>query len=97
MAVYLSNCKKRPVIGKVTEVCEENAKLDYWKGSYSTAWQPHMVKGKHGLTPWTDEIPKISIIMCAFELDDKNHLLENTRKYLKKWYREQAKNVLETP
>ena len=50
-----------------------------------------MVKGKDGLTPWVDTIPKEAVIMCAFELDEKNHLLENTRKFLKKWYRDQAK------
>jgi hypothetical protein len=81
----------RPVIGKVTEVCDDQFTLNYWKGSYSTAWQPHMVKGKDGLTPWVDTIPKEAVIMCAFELDEKNHLLENTRKFLKKWYRDQAK------
>ena len=30
--------------------------------------------------------------MCAFELDDKNHILENARKYLKKWYENQAQD-----
>ena len=65
----------RPVIGKVTEVCDDQFTLNYWKGSYSTAWQPHMVKGKDGLTPWVDTIPKEAVIMCAFELDEKNHLL----------------------
>ena len=51
-----------------------------------------MVKGKDGLTPWVDTIPpKEAVNMCAFELDEKNHLLENTRKFLKKWYRDQAK------
>ena len=95
VAVYISNYKKKPVIGKVTEVCDTDFTLNYWKGTYSTQWQPHLVKGKDGLVPWSDRLPKDSIIMCAFELDSKNHLLENTRKYLKRWYKNQAQNVSE--
>ena len=44
VAVHISNYKKKPVIGKVIEVCDHEIKLHYWKGTYSTAWQPHMVK-----------------------------------------------------
>ena len=54
------------------------------KGTYSIQWQPHMVKCKDGLVPWSDRHHGQTdiVIMCAFELDSKNHLLENTRKYL---------------
>lgn len=95
VAVYISNYKKRPVIGKVIEVGEDKLKLNYWKGSYNTPWQPHMVETKDGPQAWSDEIWKQSVIMCAFELDEKNHLFENTRKYLKRWYRDQAKRLSE--
>ncbi|XP_028417447.1 uncharacterized protein LOC114543338 [Dendronephthya gigantea] len=51
VAVNISNYKKRPVIGKVTEVGNDEFCLQYWKGNYSTAWEPHIVNSKDGLTP----------------------------------------------
>ena len=94
VAVYISNYKKKPVIGKVTEVCDIDFKLDYWKGAYNTAWQPLTVKSKEGQNiPWNDTLPKQSVIVCSFELDENNHLFENTRKFIKRWYREEAKRV----
>ena len=47
-----------------------------------------MVKTKEGKLPWTDILPKQSIIMCSFKLDESHKLLENTRKFLKRWYRD---------
>ena len=48
----------------------------------STAWQPHVVKCNiKELKPWTDKF------------DENNKPLENTRRYLKRWYRDQAKTV----
>jgi hypothetical protein len=79
------------VIGEVIEVGETDFKLHYWKGAYNTAWQPHMVKSKEGEIPWTDTLPKQSVIVCSFQLDENNHLYENTRKFIKRWYREKAK------
>lgn len=93
VAVHISNYKKKPVIGKVIEVCDHEIKLHYWKGTYSTAWQPHMVKCNKEIKPWTENLPKHSVIICAFEFDENNKLLENTRRYLKRWYRDQAKRV----
>ena len=91
VAVYLSNYKKMPVIGKVLEIDDDSFKLHYWKGSYSKAWQPHMVKHNKELKPWTDSLSKQSVILCAFELDKKSKFFENSRKFLKRWYREEAK------
>jgi hypothetical protein len=45
------------------------------------------------LKPWTDNLPKQSVILCAFKFDENNKRLENTRRYLKRWYRDQAKRV----
>ena len=91
VAVHIINYKKRPVIGWVTEVHENEFEVNYWKGGYNAAWQPHMVRSKEGEIPWSDILPKQSIIICAFELDENNHLFENTRKFTKRWYREQGK------
>ncbi|CAB4030303.1 Hypothetical predicted protein, partial [Paramuricea clavata] len=60
-------------------------------GKVTTAWQPLMVKSKEGQIPWNDTLPKQSVIVCSFELDEKNYLFENTRKFIKRWYREEAK------
>ena len=94
VAVYISNYKKRPVIGKVVEVGENNFTLNYWKGTYSTPWCPHTVKSRQGEVSWKDTLPKQSIILCAFELDENNKLHENARKFIKHWYREEAKRVV---
>ena len=80
-----------PVIGKVLEIDDDSFKLHYWKFSYSKAWQPHMVKHNKELKPWTDSLSKQSVILCAFELDKKSKFFENSRKFLKRWYREEAK------
>lgn len=48
-----------------------------------------MVKRGRESTPWTDVLPKRSIILCDFELDDNSKLPESSRKYLKRWYREE--------
>jgi hypothetical protein len=90
VAVYLSNYKKMPVIGKVVEVLEEEFTIHYWKGSYAKPWEPHLLKNGREITPWSsDVLPKQSIIICDFHLDSENKLLENTRKYLKRWYQEE--------
>ncbi|CAB4023645.1 Hypothetical predicted protein [Paramuricea clavata] len=81
--------KKMPVIGKVVEVLEEEFTIHYWKGSYAKPWEPHLLKNGKEITPWSDVLPKQSIIICDFHLDSENKLLENTRKYLKRWYQEE--------
>ena len=87
VAVNLINCNKIPVIGKVTEVKEDEFSIHYWKGSYNKAWTPHMVKSGRKSVPWVDHLPKQSVIMCHFQLDEQNKLQQNTRKYLKAWYK----------
>ena len=74
VAVNLINCNKIPVIGKVTEVKEDEFSIYYWKGSYNKAWTPHMVKSGRKSVPWVDNLPKQSVIMCRFQLDEQNKL-----------------------
>lgn len=95
VAVHLINYKKVPVIGKVTEVTGNEFSIHYWKGSYAKSWEPHMVKSERESTPWIDTLPKASIIICDFHLDDEGKLQENTRKYLKRWYQDQRTRVTE--
>ena len=96
MAVNISNYKKRPVIGKVTEVFEDEFQLNYWKGTYNAPWQPHMVRTTGGEVPWADTIPKKAVILCSFQLDEANRLLENTRRFIKRWYCVEAKRQSST-
>ena len=90
VAVHISNCRKVPVIGKVVELYEDEFKIHYWKGAYSKAWVQNLVKRGKESIPWTDVLPKQSIILCGFELDDECKLPENSRKYLKRWYRQES-------
>lgn len=87
VTVHLINCVKVPVIGKITQVKENEFSIHYWKGSYNKAWAPHMVKSGRKHVPWVDNLPKQSVIICRFQLDKHNKLQQNTRKYLKAWYK----------
>ena len=88
VAVNLSNCGTFPVIGKVVKVLDNDIELNYWKGPYSKSWEPHMVKDGRQNVPRKDVLPKQSIILCDFKLDDVGKIPENARKYLKRWYRD---------
>ena len=88
--MHISNCRKVPVIGKVVELYEDDFKIHYWKGVYSKAWVQNLVKRGKESIPWTDVLPKQSIILCGFELNDECKIPENSRKYLKRWHREES-------
>lgn len=85
VAVNISNYNKFPVIGKVTEVNENDFNLEYWQGSYSKSWRPHLVTVNKEKLPWSDKLPKSSVILCNFDLIENGMLQESTRKFLKRW------------
>ncbi len=85
VAVNISNYKTFPVIGKVTDVGENEIKLDYWQESYNKSWHPHLLTRNKKKIAWSDTLPKQSIILCNFLLDDNRKLQENTRRFLKRW------------
>ena len=69
-------------------------KIHYWVGGYSKQWKEHSVVRKgRGIVPWEDTLPKTSVILCGFELDENSKLLQSTRRYLKKCYKEQKKKA----
>ena len=74
MAVHLSNWKKTPVIGKITEIEEDTVVVHYWKGSYNK----HMQRG----TPWLNQLPKSCILLCNVELEEDQRLGKGTKKIL---------------
>ena len=50
------------------------------RGAYSKAWVQNLVnRGKENI-PWTDVLPKQSIILCGFELDNECKLPEHSWK-----------------
>ena len=74
---------KPPVIGKVIEVGEETFELCYWKGSWRKAWEPWKIESCEWVS---DYLPKSSIILIDFKLDDNGKLQSGTAKYLKNEY-----------
>jgi hypothetical protein len=88
VAVNIANYKKFPVIGKVSEVREDEIELEYWQGSYTKSWQPHLLTRNKEKIPWSDTLPKRSIIVCNFPFDESGKLQENTRRFLKRWRKE---------
>ena len=86
VAVHISNYKKTPVIGKAVDVMEDTFAIHYWKGTYNSSWEPLFVKQNGTPTPWTDTIPKQSVILCAFQLDEHRNLQDHSWKYLKKCF-----------
>ncbi|CAB3997346.1 Hypothetical predicted protein [Paramuricea clavata] len=80
VAVNTANYKTFPVIGKVSEVREDETELEYWQGSYTKSWQPHLLTRNKEKIPWSDTLPKRSIIVCNFFFDESGKLQENTRR-----------------
>ena len=91
VAVNISNYKKFPVIGKVIHVHEKKFEIEYWQGSYNKPWYPHLITRNKKKVAWSDTLPKQSIILCNFLLDDNGKLQENTRKFLKRWRKDADK------
>ena len=94
MAVLLQNAKKQPAIGKVTAITEEEGKvrIEYLKGSWRTAWRPWKC---HGGEIWSDNIPKASIILVHFSLNDQDKLRQKLWPFLDKNIQNFSLNVLD--
>ena len=84
VAVHIKDATKLPVIGKVTAVGESVA-IHYMKGSWRTAWQPWKLRGGQ---IWSDKLPKASIILVDFSLNDQDKLKAETTAFLKQKYLE---------
>lgn len=94
VAVVLKDWAKNPVIGKVLAINAEKFHVHYWKGTYNTRWEPHMIydRSKRIHQPWDQWLPKSSIILANFELL-LNHLQAQTKTYL----RQQCKKYFKKP
>ena len=77
VAVSLSNHRKVPVIGKVVEVLENKFGIHYSKGCHACKiLRTALVKYSRVTVPWTDGLPKHSIIVCDFHFDNQSKLSE---------------------
>ena len=59
--------------------------MDYLKVSWRTAWRPWKC---HGGEIWSDKIPKASLILANFSLNDHDKLRPKTVAFLKRKYSE---------
>ena len=85
VAVHIKDATKLPVIGKVTAVEGESVAIHYMKGSWRTAWRPWKLRGGQ---IWSDKLPKASIILVDFSLNDQDKLKAETTAFLKQKYLE---------
>ena len=83
VAVSLEGYEKKPVIGTVIEKGQSVIKIHYWKGSWNKKWMPWMYgRGK----PWTDDLPKDSIYLTSFSLDEQGKLGINTKRQMRDFF-----------
>ena len=76
-AVCLSNHRKVPVTGKAVELLENEFGIHYSKGSHACKiLRSALVKYSRVTVPWTDVLPKHSIIVCDFHFDNQSQLSE---------------------
>lgn len=75
--------KKQPAIGKVTAILGEG-KVHMWT-IWRTAWRPWKW---HGGEIWSDKIPKSSLILVNFSLNDQDKLRPKTVAFSKRKYSE---------
>ena len=68
VAVTCENCELEPLIAKVVQIEEDNFKIEWLEGAYSKPWRnakQRDPKKNRKVIPWTDVIPKQSIILFA--------------------------------
>lgn len=91
VAVYCENYADGPSIGKCLQVTDTNVQLEWMKGSYTSSWTTWIVQdevNRRKKVPWTDWVPKDSIILFDFQLTATNRLGKTTANHLKLKYEE---------
>ena len=91
VAVNCENYADGPSIGKCIEVTDTTVHLEWMKGKYSSSWATWIVQdaeNKRKKVPWTDWVPKESIILFDFTLTQTNRLRKSTVNHLKSKYDE---------
>ena len=100
VAVLLENYNKdKPWIGKVLSVTDDKFQIHCWKGSYNKPWSPDMVKIRDGKffkeVPYTDILPKMCILLCAFQLTEESKLTKWQKSTFKKGESSKRKSAVE--
>ena len=91
MAVNCSNYKDGPSIGTCMAIADTNVNIQWMKGTYNSSWSIWMIpdpKNKRKKVPWTDWVPRSSIILFDFELTPTKRLRKTTVEHLKLKYDE---------
>ena len=88
-----------PYLGQVLAVNGDEFEIHYWKESYNKKWEQHMLIARKGkswkMTPYTDTLPTICIILCGFEFEN-NKLTKFHNQYLKEKLAEESKKGKES-
>ena len=91
VAVNCENYADGPSIGKCVHMTDESVQIEWMKGTYSSSWTTWIVqdeKNRRKKVPWTDWIPKDSIILFDFKLTSTSRLRKTTVQHLKSKYDE---------
>ena len=89
VAVYCENYAREPVIGRCLKIFEDSIHVVWLEGSYSSTWKTWKVrdeKNRRKIIDWTDDIPKLSVILFGFTLTATEHLRKKTIDQLKLEY-----------
>ena len=85
------NCGNDPSIGQCLQVTNTSIQVQWMQGTYTSRWITWMVndtQNRRKKVPWTDWVPKASIILFDFELTPTSKLKKSTVSYLKLKYNE---------
>ena len=91
LAIHCMDCYDGPSIGKCIEIVDTDIRIEWMKGTYTSKWETWMVadlRNKRRKVPWTDWVPKSSIILFDFELTPTKRLRKTTVEHLQRKYDE---------
>ena len=86
IALRTKSDEDAPWIGKVTGIGDESVEIIWMEGGYEQPWNVIKVKDKQRMVEWRDSVPKCTIILYAFELDETQKLQPITVDTLKSLY-----------
>lgn len=86
MALSIESYRERPLIGRVDEVYQENLKITWLHGHWTTPWS--ICKRREGQRhiEWQEEVPKASVFLFDFQLTSGGKLRQATVRELKQVY-----------
>ena len=76
-----------PANGKFIEISDTDIQIEWIKGTYTSKWVADPRNGRRKL-PWTDWVPRSSIILFDFELTPSERLRKATVEHQRRKYDE---------